>query len=322
MILSIIVPVYNIENFIHNCIESLLNQSINETYEIICINDGSVDHSLDILNDFSAIYPNIKIYSQSNSGLCAARNKGLEMAKGKYICFCDGDDIFLPSKLNKLISICEQFDLDLLGFNYVIDSIDKNVIPEIDTNNGNVNSGEKWLINRHNFHYMVWCYIYRKDYLDSNNLRFEKGITHEDMLFTPLAILFAKRMMVIDEVCYKYIKRENSITTTKNSSRCYDILKIAEIMQKYTKIDKYRSVYEEFFSDYIVALYFSIPNLAINMNISLRELFSDKELFNKVIEGTISSNKKRNIARFFLKHKFYSIYKLIFIVQTKILKPR
>lgn len=299
MILSIIIPVYNIENFIQNCIESILKQNINGAYEIICINDGSSDHSLDILYSLSKIHSNLKIYSQNNSGPSTARNKGLEVAKGKYICFCDGDDLFLPVKLNKLISICEQFDLDLLGFNYIVDSIysvGKNIIPEIDTNCGCICSGEKWLIDRHYFHYMVWCYIYRKDYLVSNNLVFEEGIKHEDMLFTPLAILFAKRMMVIDEVCYKYIKRENSITTTKNLSRCYDILKIAEIMQKYTKVHKYRSVYEEF--------------------------FSDKDLFNEVIEGTISSDKKRNIARFFLKHKFYSIYKLIFIIQTKMLKPR
>lgn len=323
MILSIIVPVYNVDNYISDCLQSLLNQDISfSDYEIICINDGSTDNSLSILKNYAKNYPNIKICNQNNLGLSSTRNKGLSVARGKYICFCDGDDTMVSLKIKTLINICEEMDLDLLGFNNSIINGNEIVVAKINTYNSAVISGEKWLEEKRKFNYTVWSYIYKKAYLETNKLWFKEGILHEDMLFTPLAILFANKMMVIDEVCYNYVKRKRSITSINDVNRCYDMLKIVDELLALKTLPEFENVYHLFFEEYIVALYFSIPNLAINMKIPLKKLFSDLELYNKVIEGSISSNKLRNFALFFLKHKMYAIYKLIFIIQTKMINPR
>ena len=104
MLLSFIIPVYNTEEYLESCIQSLLEQDISQDeYEIICINDGSSDRSLEILKHFSQNYKNIIVVDQKNFGVCASRNRGLDLAKGEYIWFIDSDDFIKKNILGTLM---------------------------------------------------------------------------------------------------------------------------------------------------------------------------------------------------------------------------
>ena len=118
MILSIIVPVYNASNYLHRCIDSLLSQELNEgEYEIILINDGSKDNSLDICNEYKENYPTIfKVLSHDNQGVAFTRNRGIDEAQGDYICFVDSDDYLKPNGYRYLIDNYLEEHIDILSF--------------------------------------------------------------------------------------------------------------------------------------------------------------------------------------------------------------
>ena len=111
---SVIIPVYNVEKFLRDCIESVINQTLSDI-EIICINDGSPDNSIDILNEYASIDPRITVISQENRGLSVARNRGMRLAKGKYLYFIDSDDKLLdPDALEVLYTKAEEKNTDIL----------------------------------------------------------------------------------------------------------------------------------------------------------------------------------------------------------------
>ena len=113
--MSIIVPVYNSEKYLRKCLLSLLNQETKYKYEIVCVNDGSIDSSLDIINELKAQYSElISVFSQRNGGIAAARNKGIELAKGEYIGFVDNDDFVSSDYVEKVISMMKMYDADMI----------------------------------------------------------------------------------------------------------------------------------------------------------------------------------------------------------------
>ncbi len=117
MKLSIIIPVYNVENFLPICLESLLSQDIEiSDHEILIINDGSKDNSLSVANAYSDKHKHIKVYTKENNGVGSARNKGIEIAKGKFIYFIDPDDYLISNTLNELVDSIELNNLDILTF--------------------------------------------------------------------------------------------------------------------------------------------------------------------------------------------------------------
>ena len=121
MILSIVVPCYNSEEHIERCLNSLINQNLNEQdYEIIVINDGSTDNSKKHVENIKKNHKNIRLYYQENKGLGAVRNRGMEIAKGKYIYFIDSDDYLAYNTLGAIVDCLIKFNLDLIGFKTMI----------------------------------------------------------------------------------------------------------------------------------------------------------------------------------------------------------
>ena len=114
---SVIVPVYNVEDYLRECLDSLINQSLDDI-EIICVNDGSTDSSMEILKEYED-NPKIRIYSQDNAGLSAARNTGLEHVNGQYIYFIDSDDILCENALERLYETAEEKSLDMVIFKII-----------------------------------------------------------------------------------------------------------------------------------------------------------------------------------------------------------
>ena len=127
---SVIVPVYNVEKYVARCLESLVNQQCDCSYEIIIINDGTKDNSMEIVNDYAAHYDFIHVYAQKNSGVSVARNNGIAKARGKYVMFVDSDDYVAPSYISVLYDTAEAYGSDIAQCNYrnVFDGNDSGII--------------------------------------------------------------------------------------------------------------------------------------------------------------------------------------------------
>ena len=117
MQLSVIIPMYNAEKYIKRCIESVYRQDLDiNNFELLVVNDGSTDNSLEIVKDYFTSYKNIRFFSQKNSGQGAARNLGIKHATGEYILFLDSDDFLLPQSINKILGIVKHVSCDVINF--------------------------------------------------------------------------------------------------------------------------------------------------------------------------------------------------------------
>ena len=224
--LSIIIPAYNVEKYIEKCIESVLQQDL-DNYEIIIINDGSTDKTNEILEKYKNI-KSIKIINQKNKGLSGARNTGLKNCIGKYVLFLDSDDFVEKNSIKKILNEIQHNDLEILAFNFWIYYNKERYYLEkrklIDKKNF---SGEEYLkSNLLNKSYpMSWLNIYNKEFLLKNNLFFKEGILHEDIEFNIRLLLKVKKMSYFNVPIIYYRQREGSITKKKLNRR-YSYIKI------------------------------------------------------------------------------------------------
>ena len=253
---SLIIPVYNVEQYLKACLNTVVTQSYSD-FEVICINYGSTDGSGLVLDEYAAKYSNISIINQVNKGLSATRNAGIRAAKGDYIFFLDSDDWIEPDTLKILAE--KQNGEDLLCFNgrrYFEDG--RTETPDTGIVEDRLTGWEyynKYALVSRKFHFVCTVLrLYRREYLLKNNLFFEEGIYHEDNLFTPLACYYAKSVKVIPDILYVYRIREGSITQTANVQRLFDMIAIANNLSDFfipiRDIDKsqlYREIAGEYF---------------------------------------------------------------------------
>ncbi len=224
---SIIIPVYNVEPYLRECLESVLQQSFAD-WEAVCVNDGSTDNSATILEEYGHKDGRFKIVNQPNGGLSAARNTGLKAAVGEYVLFLDSDD-WLESNALKIISQSLN-DEDMLCFSGRRFFEKENRYHEADQlkawsyATGMDYYNENALAVRDFAFVCVVLRAYKREFLLSHELWFKEGIFHEDNLFTPLACYFAKEVKVVNDCLYDYRVRANSITTTGNVKRLRDLL--------------------------------------------------------------------------------------------------
>ena len=209
---SIIIPIYNIEAYLPQCLESLQKQDFTNC-EVICVNDGSTDRSRAILAEWEGRLPQMKVIDRENGGLSAARNTGLEAAKGDYVLFVDGDDWVEPNMLNALAQAIGGEDMVCFACRRT-DSGTHDTLPAEESNGWEYYNCHA-LEHRETPFVCVWQRCYRRRFLIDNNLRFREGILHEDNEFTPRACLKAKSVKVIPDVLYNYRVREGSIMTTR-----------------------------------------------------------------------------------------------------------
>lgn len=252
LVFSIIIPVYNVEEYLQECLDSVLNQTFAH-WEAICVNDGSTDGSAAILETYAAKDGRLRVVTQPNKGLSSARNTGIKTAKGDYILFVDGDDWL---ELNALQILAQNLDNeDMLCFSgrrffeetgvyHLADQLkEKKYATGIEYYN------ESALLYRDFAFVSVVLRLYRRFFLLENSLCFKEGIYHEDNLFTPFACYYAKRVKVINACLYDYRVRPNSIMTITNAKRLRDMLGIANELASFfvskTGFDKvkiYRSI--------------------------------------------------------------------------------
>lgn len=223
--ISIIIPVYNTEKYLEECLDSVCNQTLKDI-EIICINDGSPDNSEQILEKYAKQDKRIIVITQENKGISSARNTGIAYATGEYIYFLDSDDTIISTAMEKAYNTAEQYCLDMLFFDaeVVYESTKLKVKYKASEpyyqrkfNYGQPTTGinlfSKFIQNRE-FCVQACMYIIQRNFLQHNNLSFYEGILHEDELFTFQALLLSLQAMHISErlFCRKF--REGSIMTT------------------------------------------------------------------------------------------------------------
>ena len=207
-VVSVIVPVYNLEKYIQKCIVSLTNQTYRDT-EIIVIDDGSSDKSPEILSELQNKHPKIKVITQENKGVCAARNRGIAESTGDYILFVDGDDYLDPDYIDRLVDTTLKNDSDLVISGYTEEGSDKSqeVIPDSYVKD----TDEMWA-----YRIMAaWGRLYRKDFWIDNDLSFtlEPNARGEDLPVALLANYLGKNISICKTSGYHYVQREGSAMT-------------------------------------------------------------------------------------------------------------
>lgn len=224
---SIIIPVYKVEKYIAACLQSCLDQDIEEDeYEIILVDDGSPDKSMDIARQIIDKRPHVSIISQANSGLSAARNAGLKAACGEYVWFVDSDDKIAPNCLGYLKSLCEQYSPDIISF-CAARCFDKDYVREFSRTEGECRPGKSFIIDGSIQRCSPFS-LFRRDFLCANNLKFVEGIFHEDSEFTPRAYYLADNVLASDRVLYYATENPNSIMHTANPKKSYDSIQVVQ----------------------------------------------------------------------------------------------
>jgi glycosyltransferase involved in cell wall biosynthesis len=254
--LSIIVPVYNVEQYLRKCVDSLLAQDLpSSEYEIILVDDGSTDDSWQIVQEYVSRFrgledERIRGIHQQNAGLSAARNTGIAAAKGEYLMFIDSDDYIEANVLGGLMAQVERENLDVLRYRLqyvkIVESQESRVKSQYqvfqpyksDPFKGNDYSeiptdGVTFLNERMNTQCYAWQFILRRDliytlhnthYTSENNTLFTEGIYFEDTDWTPRMLVRAKRVASTETIVYNYLMREGSITNAVNRSKQKKVL--------------------------------------------------------------------------------------------------
>lgn len=224
VLLSLIVPVYNVAPYLESCMQSLVAQDLRDM-EIIVVDDGSTDDCPAILERFRCQFPEkILVIRQENGGLSSARNTGLDIAKGRYLAFVDSDDWIDPAYYRRLLNLAIENELDLAHgnawFHYearqtnkliYVDDFSQAVMPGLDVLKARL--AAKSLL------HMVWMHLYRREFIENLGLRFIHGLIHEDVLWTTRVFLEAKRVSYDPTPGYFYRVRERRYVPEEQDRR-------------------------------------------------------------------------------------------------------
>ena len=238
--ISVIIPVYNAEEFLDESINSILNQTFTDI-ELVCVNDGSKDNSLEMLNNFAKNDSRVKVIDKPNGGCGSARNKALDNAKGEYVYFFDPDDYVLPNAFEKLYDNAISNDSDLVmfkiarfrdgepidysipGFNFDEIFLDVN----FDHFTFDYHDIKRFVLNAS---FAPWSKFYKKEFLDKyDDFRFDLGVAFDDVPFHVKSLLRASKISFVPEFFYHYrLSNPNSVNNTKANQ--IDIFKICDLV--------------------------------------------------------------------------------------------
>lgn len=227
---SIIIPVYNVEGYIDRCLSSILKQTY-EKFEVIIVNDGSPDNSVDIINKYVKKDKRFQLFNKENGGLSDARNYGVKQATGDVIIFIDGDDYIdkdLLLKVNEEITTDRLVEVVRFQLRLVNDLGKTLEQPNYKVFNGLPSVDAYKIMLENNYVDVAWGYAYKKDFFLKNKFEYAKGKIHEDLGLTHLILVKANKISSIDYIGYNYVQREGSIINTynrkQNLRKVYDTL--------------------------------------------------------------------------------------------------
>lgn len=219
MKVSIIVPVYKVEKYLRECLDSIVNQTYTDL-EIILVDDGSPDTCGDICEEYAAKDDRITVIHKENGGQADARNVGLKVSQGEYIYFLDSDDYVELNTIKELVQLAEQSQPDIVFFKAVTfsDDPDLQVIPIKIEHDYQPNSGSVILSQRYTNHEWtpgVQMHFFKAAFLKNEDISFHKGIIYEDLLFSCIAYVRAKKVCVLNRALCHYRTRHGSTMNSK-----------------------------------------------------------------------------------------------------------
>lgn len=255
--LSIIIPVYNVEAYLAQCLDSVYRQDIPEDeYEVICVDDCSPDNSLLILESYASAHNNMIIVKNAeNRKLGGARNAGMDVASGRYVMYIDSDDFIDDNVLGRLCSIAEQDDLDVLHFDYETFP-EKRKLRKVGSTE--IMTGPDMFFDMRFiwFHDLVtaWRKLYRREFLLNNKIAFAEHIMFEDNDYAILVFANALKAKHVQIDAYRYRKNPDSITRTRCSSQhisywmdlCHRLVIIKEHFIEQKKDIRFQKLLEDF----------------------------------------------------------------------------
>lgn len=286
---SIIVPVYNVENYIEKCLESLVKQTLSDI-EIIIVNDGSKDNSKKIINNYIKKYPEKIIYlEKENGGLSDARNYGIPYAKGEYIAFLDSDDYVEKDIYEKMYEIAKNENSSMVECDFYWE-YPKKAKKDI----GIIYNDKHEMIEK--VRVVAWNKLIKTEVLKESNVKFPKGYRYEDIEFTYKLIPYLDKVSFVKEPLIHYTQRENSISNAQNE-KTKDIFDILDHVIDYYKeknlYDKYINELEYIYTRYLLCS--SLLRMVKIKDKSIREDYLDKTWEN--LNNKFPNWKKNKILR-------------------------
>lgn len=326
---SIIVPVYNVEKYLHRCMDSLINQTFKDI-EIIAVNDGSTDNSLNILNEYCVKDDRVRVINKNNGGLSSARNIGIDEAIGKYILFVDSDDWIDLNMINQLYTTSTVNNCDVTMCSYSREYSNKSrekifsfdevtIFNEVECKNlhrriiGPI--GSELANPEHNDSLVTaWGKLYKSNIIKNNNIKFvdTSVIGTEDCLFNVYVFSYVKSAVFINKPFYKYWKENNNSLTSIHKSKLKDKwLKMYSYIRNFLDAGNYD---ESFYNALENRICMSTLGLGLNECNKANKVSEIKKIINL---KEILSNKEINNAFKHLELKYFPIHWRIFYTFNK-----
>lgn len=297
---SVIIPVYNVENYLRKCLNSLVNQTLKDI-EIIVVNDGTLDNSQEIIDEYVKKYPK-KVVSiiQENGGQGAARNTGLLHAKGEYIGYVDSDDYVEENMYEELYKKAKEEDSDIVicGNNVVKENYDFLSKEDVD---------KEFLLGK----MAVWNKIYKKNIIVDNKIQFRSKVWYEDLDFTMKVYFSSKKISYVDKPLYNYLLREGSTMNNNNIKRNLELIEAFDSLIDYCKDKKiYNKVKDEIEFLCIYHMYIFAITRVLNTNNNYKAKIAIINKFRDYINSNFP-NFKQNKYLYLLPKRRKLIYNLI-----------
>ncbi len=300
--LSIIIPMYNVAQYLDTCIASVYNQGLDENdFQVIFIDDESPDNSLQVAQKLTSEKGNASIISQKNKGLGGARNTGIDNASGDYILFLDSDDWYLPNVLKPIITLAEKNNLDILEFGAQgIDTTNNIVYTFANSTSGTINKGIDYY---QKYRYMdsACNKLYNRSFLNENKLRFEEKLYIEDYEFNTRVFLHAQKVMAVNTIVAHFLQTPDSITRNVNPEKKQKMIQdIIKVMKKITFL--------KFENSHLEASYFD-QKLSFLTTTLFYQLFKNKAKYSEYLDLK-KQLQKENL--FFVKNTIFDKQKNFF----------
>lgn len=307
---SVIVPVYNVENYIEKCLDSILSQTFSD-FEVIVVNDGSKDNSGYFVEEYAKKDARIRSFKKKNGGLSSARNYGVKKARGEYLVFVDSDDMIEKDLLKKLNKVVEKESVDVLRFGiYEVNEYTGKTtkLPHLDFD---VCSGEeafkKFIFEPGLLVEPAWAYAYKKEFWMKNKFEYAVGKIHEDFGLTPYVLIKASTVVSIPYYGYRYLIRENSIMTNPKEEqlikRANDLIyHFDELLKKVNKTavsDETKKMYCSFIANVLISKSIIVPKSYLNAYI---EELQKRKVGTYLLNDTLKRKLKKIMVNMNMKY--------------------
>ena len=310
--LSIIVPVYNVENYVRDCFNSIFRQKLNDDdFEVIIINDGTEDNSMTVIADIISQHHNIIIVNQENQGSSVAWNKGIAIANGEYILLVDADDLLIERRLKLLLEKAIETKADIVVPEFI--EVDDEEITESKVAHltalhqplsfQRTTGKEMFLLDLHPSECFVWRKLYKKKFLIQNHLSFVPGIHFQDIPFTNECYIVAGKCFKASQLFYIYRKKKGHVTHdfrfNKSCENTIAIAKTWELISRYQLTGVIKEKLQE-------NVFTNFTNFSIRTSLLSKDFNEREFVFNRLRENApdlfFTNNVKQKIISFLFWH--------------------